>query len=516
MVKVGLIPQIITLPPAMELPANLQQRRVLLDLYNYDRVVTPDNKFVEHIAYLKQQRGIPKHENFSTWDVYSCTGLFLKSYLEEHGVEVLLINYIDADNQEVEFKKLQEFDPDILVVSTSNVLTAFELITAGKMVRHYLPDVFLVAGGTHLAATLQFYNDRQKCNYLRKSKFDVFIEDNQGEQALLGVIQTWPNSLEGINNLIWKDARGEFFINQRVREENRIDQPLINFKGIKPGSAVLLRTARGCSFRCAYCSYHTNGGTLRLMAVDDAIAMLKRAKNAGVGSVIFIDDTFNIPKKRFENLLDRMIAEDINLPWSSFLRCQYIDENIVNKMKQSGCQGVFLGIESGSDELLKNMNKGSANQAYRRGIQWLKEQGIVTLGAFIVGFPGETSETLAKTVDFLETAGLDFYFLQIFYYLHHTLIHQQAAKYQLVGEGDKWVHATMNAEEAKEAIARIFMTVKNTMFVNPVYNFWEIAYLQNKGFDLPAIRQYKYEMNQMTARQMQQEWNFFLSPTWAA
>lgn len=515
MVKVGLIPQIITLPPAMELPSHPQQRRFLFDLHNYDRVLTPDNKLVEHIAYLKQQRGIPKQENFSTWDVYSCTGLYLKSYLEQHGVEVLLINYIDADNQEVEFKRLQDFEPDILVVSTTNVLTPFELITAGKMIRQYLPDVFLVAGGAHLAATLQFYNHKQKCNYLRKSKFDVFIEDNQGEQALLGVIQSLPNSLEGINNLIWKDAQGEFVINRRVPEKNRIDETLINFKGIKPGSPALLRTASGCSFRCAFCSYCTRG-TLRLMKVDDAIAMLKRAKEAGVGSVIFIDDTFNVPRKRFEQLLDRMIAEDINLPWSSFLRCQFVDENIVKKMKQSGCRGVFLGIESGSDEMLKNMNKGSAVQAYRNGIKWLKEQGIITLGGFIVGFPGETAETLAKTVDFLETAGLDFYFLQIFYYLHHTLIHKQAARYQLVGEGDKWVHATMNADEAKEAIARIFMTVKNTTFVNPIYNFWEIAYLQNKGFDLPAIRQYKYEMNQMTARQMQQEWNLSLSPAWAA
>ena len=448
MTKVGVIGNLLTTPPVMDIPAHSKRLNLLMEIHNYTRVRS-EKKLFDHIAYLKQRCNLAKDEDFSVWEMYSCASLLLKSLLERNGFEVLLCNYIDADNQTREFTKLQDFAPHIVILSTTFVLTANGLLKAGTLLREQLPESFLVAGGQHIFTALKYLDTQQKRDYLIQSKFDAFIEDSQGEAALLELLHNWPNRLDKINNLIWKARSGEVMINHRVIENNPIENTLLDFNGITPGAVVHIRTARSCAFKCAFCSYPTNAGELALMEVEDAITTLKKAKNAGVGAVFFVDDTFNFPKERFNLLLERMIEAEIKLPWYSFLRCQFIDESIVAKMKLSGCQGVFLGIESGSNQILKNMNKGGVTQAYRDGIQWLKQHDIITVGGFIIGFPGETQETIDKTVDFIETTALDFYFLQQFYYLHHTRIHQKAEQYGLSGQGLDWVHATMNSKQAK-------------------------------------------------------------------
>jgi radical SAM superfamily enzyme YgiQ (UPF0313 family) len=171
-------------------------------------------------------------------------------------------------------------------------------------------------------------------------------------------------------------------------------------------------------------------------------------------------------------------------------------------MKASGCQGSYLGVESGSDDILKKMKKGSISNFYRDGIKWLKDAGITSVGSFIMGFPGETAETVEVTRDFIETSGIDYYYIQPFYYLHHTPIFKRAKDYDLTGEGLFWSHSTMNWKQAGEHVNRLFLDIKNSTFINPDYTLWEIAYLQLKGLSLEEIKQYRKEINQMTQKQM--------------
>jgi p-methyltransferase len=197
-----------------------------------------------------------------------------------------------------------------------------------------------------------------------------------------------------------------------------------------------------------------------------------------------------------------MIAEGITIPWYSFLRCQYVDEELVVKMRKTGCQGVFLGVESGSDTILKKMKKGAIIRFYWDGLRWLKDNGITTVGSFICGYPGETAATVDETRTFIEKSGLDYYFIQPFYYLHHTPIHKKADKYRLTGEGLYWSHATMEWTEAMEHLNRLFLEIRGSTFVNPDYTLWEIAYLKNKGMDLDQIKRYRQTINDMTKAQM--------------
>ena len=219
-------------------------------------------------------------------------------------------------------------------------------------------------------------------------------------------------------------------------------------------------------------------------------------------AIFFIDDTFNVPRDRFETLIDRMIEEHIDLPWYYFLRCQHVNEDLIKRMKKSGCAGVFLGIESGSDAILKNMKKGAVARFYSDGIKWLKEQEIVTVGAFLIGFPGETKETVRETFEFIQNAALDYYYIQPFYFLHHTPIYKRAEEFGLTGEGLFWTHNTMKWTEAVDHINRLFLEIDGSTFINPDYTLWEIAYLQSKGMGLDEIKDYRILINDMTQCQM--------------
>lgn len=484
------------------LPTEPLQAAKLLELHNFTRVVADNNKLVDHIAYLKQDLGRPESETFSVWDMYLCSALLLSSHLRRHGCEVKLINHIDAEDVTSKLDDLKGFSPDIVVLSTTFVLTRNHLLRAAKKLRAAVPDAFVVAGGHHILTSLMYMTEEQRATYLKRSELDAMVFDSQGEHALLELCRAFPDAPTEVPNLIWKDNADQVYHNPRVPEANNINDTLIEFDESFTGKVVHIRTARSCAFKCAFCSYPTIAGDLALMDLDNVMSTLWNAKNVGVSAVVFVDDTFNVPRDRFEALMDRMISEGLVIPWYSFFRCQYADKELVRKMRQTGCGGVFLGVESGSDRILKNMKKGAIIRFYRDAVAWLREQGITTVGSFIIGFPGETAETVEATRDFINESGLDYYFIQPFYYLHHTPVHKRAEEFNLTGEGLFWSHDTMNWQEAVRNINRLFLEIDGSVFINPDYTLWEITYLRSKGMTLDEIRNYRRMINRMTVEQM--------------
>ena len=159
----------------------------------------------------------------------------------------------------------------------------------------------------------------------------------------------------------------------------------------------------------------------------------------------------------------------------------FIGSHLVEALLERGHRVTVIDNEStGSYENLHRVSghphllmvKGAVSNFYRDGIRWLNNEGITTVGSFILGFPGETLETVQETYDFIENSGLDYYFIQPFYYLQHTPIHQNAAEYGLQGNGLFWSHDTMDSRTALEQIDRLFLNIKGSIWVNPDYTLW--------------------------------------------
>ena len=93
-----------------------------------------------------------------------------------------------------------------------------------------------------------------------------------------------------------------------------------------------------------------------------------------IENLIFIDDTPNFPVPRFKAMLELLKQYDFR--WYSFIRAQYIDDGISRMMKESGCDGVYLGIESADNQILKYMKKAAKGEVYMRGVECLKKYGL--------------------------------------------------------------------------------------------------------------------------------------------
>lgn len=500
--KAALIGNFVAEPRVTALPADRRAVRRLLTFKNYTRVVTPDAAVMEHLAFLKRELDLPRSQKLSVWEMNLCSVLLLASHLERLGVETLPINYIDTDNQEEKLAEIRDFAPDMLLVSTTFVLSGSDFLEIGRRLREHFPAVFLVAGGHHVFTTLLYMDAAERRAFLESSPFDALVNDAQGEASLAELCRSFRGSLSGVPNLLWRSPDGQVSENPRQVENNDVNSTPIRLGPLPEGSVVHLRTARSCSFKCAFCSYPTIAGGLALMDLDHVMATLQQCRERGVAAVFFVDDTFNVPRERFAELVDRMIEADLRIPWYSFLRCQFVDRQLVAKMRRSGCAGVFLGVESGSQKVLKNMRKGAKAEVYFNGIRWLKEEGIVTVGSFILGFPGETAESVQETREFIEESGLSYYYIQPFYYLHHTPVHERAEQYGLKGSGLFWSHDTMESGEALEHMHRLFLDIDNPIWVNPDHTLWEVAYLRSKGMEAAAIDSYRKKVNLMTAAQM--------------
>jgi p-methyltransferase len=181
---------------------------------------------------------------------------------------------------------------------------------------------------------------------------------------------------------------------------------------------------------------------------------------------------------------------------------QYIDEETARLMRDSGCRGVFLGVESANDVVLKNMNKRATRADFLRGMDLLQKYNIMSVATFIIGFPGESEQSIKDNIDFIENTSVRFYTLKEFYYIENTPIYHDREKYGLTGMGPKWKHDTMDSATAHKIKMNMFQTIKNAIFIDPDTSLWYLVYLYDQGFTMDEIALIQDEINKVMLDQV--------------
>lgn len=167
---------------------------------------------------------------------------------------------------------------------------------------------------------------------------------------------------------------------------------------------VPIQTRRGCPMNCSYCSTPTIEGRItRKHSLKYIAKVLRRYVESGFDRFFFVDNTFNIPLTYAKALCDQIIASKLSIGWRCILYPWKIDDELVEKMAKAGCKEVSLGFESGSPETLKRLNKRFRPDDVRRSSEMLKKQGIHRLGFLLLGGPGETKETVDKSLNFADS-----------------------------------------------------------------------------------------------------------------
>jgi len=488
-----------------------------LELYSslvYPRMVRHDGKFVSHLDFINDVSGRPSYfesdfvdrrQSLNIWNLPAASGLHVANYLLQFGIRTKIINNIDSDWDLFE-EAYRSCGNDVPVGISSTFFLSFkEIGRICKRLKKLDPDMEIIVGGAFANSYIINGSPADLAEPMRKYGIKHMLHAFNSEFDLRDLLMARRNGgdITQIKNLCTYDG-GQFSAgpvqwNTPLLDEapalwDQLDAPFLN-------RTIQIRTASGCPFSCSFCSYPTTAGGWKTLDGDKVRMHLDSVKRiGGIDRIIFIDDTFNVPPHRFKALLK--IFQEYDFEWFSFLRVQYVDEDVVRAMKDSGCIGVYLGVESANDNVLANMNKKARRSDFKRGLELLNKHGINSLSAFVLGFPGETDETIKDNIDFIENCGVQFYSLKEFYYMEHTEIHNKREEFGLTGMGAKWKHNTMSHEDAGRIKLEMFQSIKNACFVDPDTSLWYMAYLYDQGYSFREIRELQEGINTIMKRQL--------------
>lgn len=164
--------------------------------------------------------------------------------------------------------------------------------------------------------------------------------------------------------------------------------------------ATNILTSRGCPWsRCRFCCQIWNR-EIRYRSAENVIGELKQIYNMGFKSVAIYDDEFFSLKKRDLKICEGL--KDLDMSYRCLTRSNLVTDEIAKVASYTGCSEILLGIESGSDKILKIIRKGITKERHKKAIKILKENGIKVKALFMVGLPGESYETIEETRRFIE------------------------------------------------------------------------------------------------------------------
>jgi anaerobic magnesium-protoporphyrin IX monomethyl ester cyclase len=424
---------------------------------------------------------------------------YLGTYLHRRGLTFDYINSFQDEKEELAEKLSQQKVLTVGILTTLYVSTLpiFEIV---EFIREHNKTAKIVIGGPLISTKCRTL-DEMEFRYLLKSMgADFYVNNSQGEAALVNIIRTLKKDLaiENVNNIYFKKG-SEYTGTPLVQENNMLADNMVDWDLFEDvGNFVNIRTCISCPFSCAFCGFPQHAGQYQTAPVEAIEKELNRlAKKEMVRSIHFVDDTFNIPLKRFKDILRMMIKNKYPFKWSSFLRCQYADKEMLDLMKESGCESVIMGLESGSNAILRNMNKKVTVEDYGKGLDLINAYGIISIGNFVVGFPGETEQTVQESIDFIKESGIDFYRSQLWYCEPITPIWQQRETYNITGEHFEWSHSTMDSRTASKMVDKMILAIdRPTRFPQYYFDYDNIVQLFYKGVSLEQTDRFLQAFNQ--------------------
>jgi radical SAM PhpK family P-methyltransferase len=437
----------------------------------------------------------PGRPYYHVGEVPNLAAVYLTSYLRSRGFEAEAVSLFRPEMDRIA-DLLESRRPRAVAITTTFYLMPWPVHEISQFITDRSPDTTVVVGGPLIDNLVFDLTPAALEEIFDWMGGDVYVKESQGEATLLRVLSALRKEepLSGIPNVYVRDKGTFRFTHARI-ENNDLNETAIDwdlFGDAELGNTVQTRTARSCAFKCSFCDFPVRAGRLNVASVATVERELRKLARRGVEHVVFIDDTFNVPIPRFKDLCRMMIENDFGFRWYSFFRCSAAkDPEIYKLMAASGCQAVFLGVESGDGDVLGNMVKTSTVDQYRRGIEQLHNNGIKTFASFICGFPGETEHSVQNTIDFINVNQPTFFRAELWFYNHRSPIHHEAEKFQISGQGYEWQHATMDVYQASDALDELFRQATGSIWM-PGYNydFWAVPYLRGKGLTMDQIKQF--------------------------
>lgn len=333
----------------------------------------------------------------------SLTLATLASPLLQHGhcVQILDLDHVKNPKGALGHA-MEDMQPDFVGLTCTTPLVA-EVKRITALVKEYNPATIVVAGGPHPSAF--------PLETLIESCVDVICQ-GEGDYVLLSLVEgkDW-SIIPGISYL-----NGGRSVNtgapELIKDLNKLPMPAWHLFDLskyrtprlscKKNPVGTMETSRGCVFGCVYCNKTVFGRTFRVKTPQRVVDEMEHMLSCGFAEIHIMDDGFTTDLKRAKSICDLIIERGLKFPWAlhNGIRVDRIDQEFLEKARAAGCYEVTLGVETGDPEVMKQIHKGITHDQVIQAVKWAKEAGLETLTYFMLGLPGETEESMKRTIDF--------------------------------------------------------------------------------------------------------------------
>lgn len=281
-----------------------------------------------------------------------------------------------------------------------------------ERVKRLDPGIVTMVGGPHPSAVPE-----ETLESLPELDYLVVGEAEVGLPRLLDVLEWGGGDLEGVPGLHWRD-NGAIRSNPAVLTDDLDSLGFPAWDLIRPETypecqhgafyeqfpIAPIMVTRGCPCPCAFCTGSVvSGRRIRRRSPGHVLSELRLLRDRfGIREFHIVDDNFTADAEEAKRFLRQLKDAALGMTWAvpNGVRLDTLDEELLALMKETGLYLVSVGVESGSDDVLKAMRKGTTTARIRRQMERVRRSGIEMAGFFILGFPGETRETIHATIDF--------------------------------------------------------------------------------------------------------------------
>jgi anaerobic magnesium-protoporphyrin IX monomethyl ester cyclase len=280
---------------------------------------------------------------------------------------------------------------------TFTLVDAMDVAMAVKAAR---PGTAVIAGGPHPhlfpEATLGL------------GPFDAVCR-GEGELSFRALIAGWPRTKDSPPPGIWwrGGKKGEPEVAPYVealdglpfpaRRLSRVELYHSVLSGLRPITTMM--SSRGCPFGCVFCDRPHLGKRFRPRGAENVVDEMEEVAGLGVKEIVFYDDTFTVDRERVRAIAELVLERGLKIAWDVRARVSDLAAEDYKLCRRAGMSRVHFGVESGDPELLKSLRKGITIEQARAAFLAAREAGLETLAYFMAGLPGETRETMQRTLE---------------------------------------------------------------------------------------------------------------------
>jgi len=323
---------------------------------------------------------------------------YLAAVLERQGHQVAVLDAaVEKLSLDQAVERVASFGPDAVgLTSTTNLFDC--AVALGKRLKERFKDVPLILGGPHASANPE--------HALSFECFDVAV-CGEGEQTIVELVRALSEgrAFAGVNGLAWRrnGARqgrpGALVVTPRREPIRDLDElpfparhllpmhlyrPQPNDQYVLPKASMI--ASRGCPYGCIFCDKSVFDGPYRSFGPGRIVSEMEHLiKEYGARDIAFLDSIFTTSVERVEGIIAEMKRRGVRVSWTCTARANVVTEELLREMKEAGCWRIRLGVESGSDAVLKFIRKGITTQQVRDAARWADRLGIQTKGFFMIG-----------------------------------------------------------------------------------------------------------------------------------